>query len=77
MSTQNLTIRITEHDWNDVEKYVCGSHDYDIDIEDYYYYYTSAHGSGRRYYILLLKFLFLFFLSSQDLRDGSTDREPF
>ena len=43
-------------------------------------YYTSAHGSGRRYYILLLKFLsfFLsFFLSPQDLRDGSTDREPF
>ena len=41
--------------------------------------YTSAHGSGRRYYILLLKFLsfFLFFLSPQDLRDGSTNREPF
>jgi len=42
-------------------------------------FYTSAHGSGRRYYILLLKFLsfFLFFLSPQDLRDGSTDKEPF
>ena len=41
--------------------------------------YTSADGSGRSYYILLLKFLsfFLFFLSPQDLRDGSTDREPF
>ena len=39
--------------------------------------YTSANGSGRRYYILLLKFLSFFFLSSQDLRDGSTDREPF
>jgi len=42
--------------------------------------YTSAHGSGRRYYILLLKFLsfFSFFiLSPPDLRDGSTDREPF
>jgi len=34
--------------------------------------------SGRRYYILPMKFLsFYFFLSPQDLRDGSTDREPF
>jgi len=40
------------------------------------HYYTSTHGSGRRYYILLLKFL-SFFLSPPDLRDGSTDREPF
>jgi len=38
-------------------------------------YYTSAHCSGQRYSILLLKFLF--FLSPQDLRDGSTDRETF
>ena len=42
------------------------------------FYYTSANGSGRRYYILPMKFLsFFFFLSPQDLRDGSTDREPF
>jgi len=45
-----------------------------------FYFCTSAHGSGQRYYILPLKFLsffFFFFLSPQDLRDGSTDREPF
>jgi len=42
------------------------------------YSYTSAHGSGQRYYILLLKFLSFFsFFSPPDLRDGSTDREPF
>ena len=48
--------------------------------QQYFTYYTSAHGSGRRYYILPMKFLsylFLFFLLPQDLRDGSTDREPF
>ena len=39
--------------------------------------YTSAHGSGRRYSVLLQKFIFLFFLSPKDLRDGSTNSEPF